>query len=84
MSNTTLTIVLIVALFAIIIATRADKRVSSKTQAVRERVARIAGKQSAPESESLPRVSRNRWERRDLSRMLMTEDEYLGQITEPR
>lgn len=82
MSNTTLTILFIVALLSIIIGTRADKRVSGKTYAVRERVARITGRQSEPEP--LPRISRNRWERRDLSRMLMTEDDYLGHITDPR
>lgn len=82
MTNTTLTILLIVALLSIILGTRADKRVSAKTKAVRQRMARITGKPSA--AESLPRVSRNRWERRDLSRMLMTEDDYLGQITNPR
>lgn len=32
------------------------------------------------QTESLPRLSRNRWERRDIARMLMTDDDYTGQI----
>jgi hypothetical protein len=82
MSTPTLAILLIVALFSIVMSTRTDKRVSSKRQAVRDCVARVTGRQSEPEA--LLRVSRNRWERRDLSRMLMTEDDRLSHISDPR
>jgi hypothetical protein len=82
MSTSTLAILLIVALLSIVIGARADKRISSKTQAMRDCVARVTGRQSEPDA--LPRVSRNRWERRDLSRMLMTEDDRLSHITNPR
>jgi hypothetical protein len=82
MTHTTLTILAIVALLSIIIGTRPDKRVSGKTRAMRQHVARITGKPTA--ADSLPRCARNHWDRRDLSRMLMTEDEHLGQITNPR
>lgn len=34
----------------------------------------------ATRTESLPRLSRNRWERQDIARMLMTDDDYTGQI----
>jgi len=46
------------------------------------RVTRATTRQ--PASEPLPRMSRNRWERRDLARSLMTDDDYIGQITNPR
>lgn len=82
MSIPTLTMLIVVASLTIFIGARWSSRVSGKTRAVRERVARIAGKQITPEA--MPRVSRNRWERRDLARTLMTEDDYLGQITDPR
>ena len=33
------------------------------------------------EAEPFPRLSRNRWARQDLARMLMTDDDYTGRIT---
>jgi hypothetical protein len=35
----------------------------------------------ASESEQFPRLSRNRWARQDISRMLMTDDDFTGRIT---
>ncbi len=39
---------------------------------------------SPAEAEQFPRLSRNRWERRDLARMLMTDADYAGRITPPK
>jgi hypothetical protein len=36
------------------------------------------------QSEQFPRLSRNRWARRDISRVLMTDDDYTGRITPHR
>ena len=85
MNQTTLTILLVVALIAFLIGTHPIRRISGKSRVVQRCVARVtrtAGRQ--PASEPLPRLSRNRWERRDLARSLMTEDDYIGQITNPR
>jgi hypothetical protein len=35
-------------------------------------------------TEQFPRLSRNRWARQDIARMLMIDDDYTGRITAPR
>lgn len=42
----------------------------------------IAASQPA-RTEPFPRLTRNRWARRDLARMLMTDDAYTGRISPP-
>lgn len=85
MSQTALTILLVVASIAVLIGTHPVRRVSGKSRMVRRCVARVTrAAHRQPDAEPMPRLSRNRWERRDLARSLMTEDDYIGQITNPR
>jgi cytochrome oxidase assembly protein ShyY1 len=85
MNQTTLTILLIVALIAFLIGTHPVRRISGKSRVVQRCVARVTRSAARqPAADPIPRMSRNRWERRDLTRSLMTDDDYIGQITNPR
>jgi hypothetical protein len=83
MYMTTLTaLIAMLAIFAVMVS-RPDARGSAASPVQPCQITQCRDQRPAPAAESLPRLSRNRWERKDIARMLMTDDDYTGRITPP-